>query len=153
LRTLGQFFRVAEIIGTDRTSTAVFAKMLGRADQLDKFLGIGFYKPLFLEGAQSFLARITHRLLLSDLWFASSGRHGSCTERTGILLDIHSSVAVKFADSVWHGGCSARLGKKLFLISSKSVSAMDEVFFTRADCEHQIDRAWVCCIKKKLSAP
>jgi hypothetical protein len=124
-------------LGTDRTSTAVFAKMLSRADQLDKFFCIRFYKSLFLEGAQRFLARITHRLLLSDLWFASSAQPYSCTERTGITLDIHSSVAVKLADSVRDAGSAASLRKNLFLIASKSVSAVDLVFFTRKSCEQQ----------------
>jgi hypothetical protein len=45
-----KFLRFAEIIRADRASTAVFAEILCRADQPDKFLGVGFYKPLFLEG-------------------------------------------------------------------------------------------------------
>ena len=118
--------------------------MLSRPDQLDKFVGIGFYKSLFLEGAQSFLALITHRLLLSDLWFASSGQHCSCAERTGITLDIHSSVAVKFADSVWVGGRATSLRKNSFFIASKAVSTVDEVFFKRTNYEQQKDRSWVC---------
>jgi len=51
LRILRQFLGFAKIIGADRTSAAVFAKIFGRTDQFDEFFGIGFNETLFLEGA------------------------------------------------------------------------------------------------------
>jgi hypothetical protein len=96
LRKLRQFLRLAEILGFDCTSAAVFAKILSRADQLDKFFGIGFNKPLFLEGAQGFFTGIAHYLLLSKTIGSASGfhcrnNHWMCIK----LIDIHSSDTVK----------------------------------------------------------
>jgi len=48
---LRKFLGIAKVTGTDRTSTTVFAKILGRADHFDKFFSIGFYKSLLFEGA------------------------------------------------------------------------------------------------------
>jgi hypothetical protein len=94
---LRQFFRLAEILGVDCTSAAVFAEILGRADQLDKFFGIGFDKALFLQGAQGFFTGIAHRFLLSSANIAASGLPFSRNERMCITINIHSSDPVKQA--------------------------------------------------------
>jgi hypothetical protein len=97
LKELRQFLGLAEILGVDCTSAAVFAKILSRTDQPDKFFGIGFDKTLFLEGAQGFFTGIAHRFLLSNTNIAASGLHFSRNERMCIPINIHSSEPVKQA--------------------------------------------------------
>jgi len=116
---LRQFRRVAKIIGADRTAAAVLAKVLRRANQLDKFLGVGFYKPLFLEGAQCFFTGIAHRLLLSMTNIAASELHESLTERTRISINIHWSDTVKPADLVREGRKRCTAGGSLLLFNTR----------------------------------